>query len=175
MDIQKGFEKIVHVFEQEKIDYMIVGGFAMSFYNQYRFTTDINCVLQIYPFHIDLLVKHFPDWLPFVEGFKENASRGIVFNLTDFQTGVRYDFMMCLDTDYHYIAFDRKRKVDYGGISCYICSPEDLFISKLQWYDMGKSQKQLDDIKFLLKSISLDKSYIKSWVKHLKIKDYGLL
>lgn len=34
MDFQKSLQKIIHVFEEEKINYMIVGGFAMSYYNR---------------------------------------------------------------------------------------------------------------------------------------------
>ena len=60
MDLQKGLKKIITIFNDENIPYMIVGGFATSFYNQYRFTADIDCVLQIYPNHIEKIVKYFP-------------------------------------------------------------------------------------------------------------------
>ena len=66
MDLQHGLKKIITIFNDEKIPYMIVGGFATSFYNQYRFTADIDCILQIYPNHIEKIVKYFPDWLPFI-------------------------------------------------------------------------------------------------------------
>ena len=56
MDLQYGLKKIITIFNDEKIPYMIVGGFATSFYNQYRFTADIDCVLQIYPNHIEKIV-----------------------------------------------------------------------------------------------------------------------
>jgi len=174
MDLQKGLQKIVGVFEAEEIDYMIVGGFAMSYYNKFRFTADMDIVIQMYPRHVDNILKHFPDWLPFAESFKENAGRGIVFNLTDFDTGLRYDFMVYQDSDYNWRAFERRRKVDFSGTECFIAAPEDLLIAKLKWYAMSKSTKQLDDVKFLLESTELNKQYLESWSKQLNINRYGL-
>ncbi|MGB0929582.1 MAG: DUF6036 family nucleotidyltransferase [Chitinophagales bacterium] len=174
MDIFEGLRKIVDIFEQEKISYMIVGGLATSYYNKYRFTSDIDLVVGMYPHNIDLLVKHFPDWLPFLEGFKENAARGIVFNLTDFETGVKYDFMLYEDSDYNWRAFERRQKVSLSDIECYISTPEDLIISKLIWYSMSDSTKQLKDLKFLLALEGLNMQYLEIWATKLNINRYGL-
>ncbi len=174
MDFQKGLQKIVDVFETEDIDYMIVGGFAMSYYNKFRYTADMDIVVQMYPRHVDNIVKHFPDWLPFADSFKENAARGIVFNLTDFQTGLRYDFMVYQDSDYNWTAFQRRRKVDFYGITCSIAAPEDLVISKLKWYAMSKSNKQLEDVKFIIEELELKREYLEIWTKRLNINRYGL-
>jgi hypothetical protein len=174
MDLIDGFKKIINVFNEEDIGYMIVGGFATSFYNQYRFTADIDIVLQIYTRDIEKIVKHFPDWLPFLDAFKGNAARGIVFNLTDFETGVKYDFMVYQDSDYNWTAFERRHKVKFNDVDCYIASPEDLVIAKLMWYNISKSGKQLDDIKFLLKLENLDKNYIELWTTKLFINRHGL-
>jgi len=174
MNFLKGLQKIVEIFEEEEIPYMIVGGFAMSYYNRFRFTADIDCVLQIYPSHVEKIVKHFPDWLPFLEGFKESTEKGAMFNLTDFDTGVKYDFMVYQDTDYNWTAFERRRKVDYSSVACFISAPEDLIISKLKWYSISKSERQLEDVKFLLKETTLNHQYLKNWTIQLNLNRYGL-
>lgn len=174
MEFQKGLRKIVHVFEEEAISYMIVGGFAMSYYNRFRFTADIDCVIQIYSHHVPQIVRHFPDWLPFVDSFKENVDRGILFNLTDFDTGIKYDFISYQDSDYNWTAFERRRKVEFFGVTCFIAAPEDLIISKLQWYAISKSAKQLEDVKFLVAEATLDKQYLEYWTKRMNIINYGL-
>ena len=130
MDLQKGFQKIIKIFEKEDIDYMVVGDFATSYYNRYRFTADIDIVLQMYIYQIEKIIQHFPHWMNFLEGFKENAKRNIVFNITDFETGVKYDFMVYQDTDYNWTAFQRRRKVIFADIECFVSSPEDLILSK---------------------------------------------
>ena len=112
--------------------------------------------------------------MPFLEAFKGNAQRGIVFNLTDYETGVKYDFMLYQDSDYNWEAFQRRHKVTFSNIDCFIAAPEDLIISKLLWYEMSKSGKQLDDIKFLLKLDNLDKQYLELWTSKLFIKRHGL-
>lgn len=174
MDLALGLRKIVNIFNQEGIPYMVVGGFATSYYNKYRFTSDIDCVVGMYPNNLDLLVKHFPDWTLFLESFKQNAERGIVFNLTDFESGVKYDFMLYQDSDYNWAAFERRKKVRFHEIECYIATPEDLIIAKLIWYNISKSGKQLEDIKFLLQMEKLDKQYLNLWTTKLLINRYGL-
>ena len=154
---------------------MIVGGFAVSFHNRARTTNDIDLILQIYPHHIKLILKHFPEWQGFEESFMESAKRGLLFNITDFETGIRYDFMTYKDSDYNWTAFERRKKVEFFGIKCYISTKEDLIISKLKWYNITPSEKQMEDLKFLLLDKELEKNYLKIWCTRLNILTYGLL
>lgn len=172
-NLLRGLERIVHIFDAEGIPYMIVGGFAVNFYNRVRFTADIDIIVQIYPHHVEKIVSHFPDWLDFVDSFKESAKQGIVFNIIDFETGVKYDFMLYQDSDYNWIAFERRKEVDFLGISCNIAAPEDLILSKLKWYDMSKSEKQAGDISFLLNLPGLDRQYVEVWAKKLQLNRHG--
>lgn len=80
----------------------------------------------------------------------ESVKYGMLLNITDFETGIRYDFMGYKDSDYNWAAFNRREKVSFFDKQCYICSIEDLIISKLQWYNTTPSEKQMEDLKFLL-------------------------
>jgi hypothetical protein len=171
----QALKKITDILNEEHIDYMLVGGFAVSYHNRARTTNDIDIVLQVYPRHISQIVTHFPEWKAFEKSFEDSVRQGQLFNITDFETGIRYDFITYQDSDYNWIAFERRERVEYFGIKCYICTKEDLIISKLSWYNISKSERQLEDIKFLLLDQELNKSYIESWVNHLKLKTYGLL
>ena len=168
-------KKIITALDKERIDYMIVGGFAVSYHNRARTTNDIDLVLQIHASHVKPILKYFPDWKDFEDSFKQSVKHGILFNITDFETGIRYDFMTYKDSDYNWRAFERREEVDFFGIKCFICSKEDLVISKLQWYNATPSDKQFEDLKFLLLDQSLNMSYIKGWVHTLKLKTYGIL
>ena len=170
----RALQKIVNVMDTEQIPYMIVGGFAVNFYNRVRFTADIDMVIQIHPHHVEKIVKHFPDWQPFADTFKESTSRGQMFNLIDFDTGVKFDFMVYQDSDYNWTAFERRRKVDFLGIECMISTPEDLIISKLHWYSLSGSEKQRGDIAFLLEQLDLDRKYLELWSTRLFINRHGL-
>ncbi len=173
-NLLESLRKIVRIMDEEQITYMIVGGFAVNFYNRARMTMDIDINVQIYPNQIQKIVQHFPDWIPFVPAFKENAERGIVFNLIDFDTGIKYDFMLCKDSDYNWTAFERRKMVNFLGIPCAVSSPEDLIISKLSWYNISKSEKQWGDLAYLIEMPKLDKQYLDYWTTKLFIKKYGL-
>lgn len=179
LDMENVFEialkKITKALDTENIDYMIVGGFAMSYHNRARTTNDIDLVLQIYPSNIKSILNHFPEWLGFEESFMASVKQGTLFNLTDFETGIRYDFMTYKDSDYNWTAFQRREAVDFWGVKCFLCSKEDLVISKLQGYNIAPSDKQLEDLKFLLLDTSMDMDYIKRWVSQLNLKTYGIL
>lgn len=168
-------KKITNIFNKEAIDYMIVGGFAVSYHNRARTTNDIDFVLQIYPKHVGLILKYFPEWKDFEEAFMDSVRRGFMFNITDFETGIRYDFMMYKDSDYNWNAFKRRKEVEFFGIKCFMATKEDLVISKLRWYNITPSDKQMEDLKFLLLDKELDIDYIRTWAFNLNIKSHGLL
>lgn len=171
----KALQKIVEALKREEIDYMIVGGFAVSYHNRARTTNDIDIVLQIYPAHVSKILKHFPDWGDFQDSFEESVLHGRLFNITDFETGIRYDFLTYQDTDYNWTAFERREKVNLWGVDCYLSAKEDLIISKLKWYNSSKSEKQWEDLQFLLLDKTLDMEYLKLWVQKLYINTHGLL
>lgn len=171
----RALKKITDILNEADIDYMLVGGFAVSFHNRARTTNDIDIVLQIYPRDVSKIVAHFPEWKSFEQSFEESVRAGQLFNITDFETGIRYDFISYQDSDYNWIAFQRREQVEYFGIRCYMCTKEDLIISKLSWYNISESERQLEDLKFLLLDKGLDISYIRSWVQHLKLDSHGLL
>lgn len=174
MDFEKALKKIVGICEEEKISYMIVGGFATSYHNRFRFTADIDLVIQIYPHDVERIMKYFPEWSSMTEGFKDLAARGIIFNVIDMESGVKFDFMIYQDSDYNLTAFERRKKVEYFGVECFLSSIEDLIISKLKWYSISESNEQLEDIKFLIKQEGLNWQYLEGWTNRLLINRYDL-
>jgi hypothetical protein len=167
-------KKVVSTLEEEQMAYMLVGGFAVSFYNRVRFTLDIDLIIQIHVHHIDKIITHFPDWAGQLEGLKDSATKLKFFNIIDFETGIKLDFMLYQDSDYNWTAFERRRQVDFLGIECYIAAAEDLIIGKLLWYAASKSEKQLGDIQYLLTLPNLNQDYLDIWCNRLLINRYGL-
>ncbi len=172
---EKALNKIITILEEEDINYMIVGGLAVSYHNRSRTTNDIDLVVQTYPHDVEKIINHFPEWKDHKESFVDSVKFGSLFNITDFETGIRYDFITYKDSDYNYRAFQRREKVEFFSRLCWMISIEDLIISKIQWYNISQSEKQLEDLKFLLLDSDLDIQYIKSWIFNLQLKTYGLL
>lgn len=167
-------KKVVDVLEKEQVSYMLVGGFAVSYYNRVRFTLDIDIILQIHVHQIDKIIPYFPEWEGQLQGLKDSATNIKMFNIIDFATGVKLDFMLYQDSDYNWTAFERRRKVDFLGVECYIAAVEDLIIGKLMWYAASKSEKQLGDIQYLLATPGLKLDYLHLWCNRLLINRYGL-
>ena len=79
------------------------------------------------------------------------------------------------DTEYGRTAFNRRKQVEYFGVTCFMATEEDLILSKIRWYNISPSDKQLEDIQFLLTEENLDLAYIQSWAEKLKLKTDGIL
>ena len=175
MDFDLALSKLVKALEAEEIDYLIVGGYAMTFYNLYRYTADIDVVVLVHPFQVEELVKHFPEWKDSAPEMASMAKEIGFFNLTDFASGVRIDFILFDVTEYNRTAFQRRKEITTErGTTCYISSPEDLVIAKLKWMEASGSQRQLDDIKFLIDNLELDMEYLLVWTNRLLIDRHGL-
>jgi predicted nucleotidyltransferase len=173
--LSKALDKVVKIMESEKIDYMIVGGFAVTFYNRGRTTNDIDLVVQIKPEQVKGILSYFPLWKDFEDSFKDDVARGSMFNVTDFESGIRYDFMTFENSAYSQIAFERRVKVELLGVHCYLCSLEDLIISKLRWNKITPSAKQVEDVQFLLINGSVDQEYLKFWIGKFNLDTDGRL
>lgn len=173
--LASALKKIVDVLHEVKVDYMIVGGFAVSYHNRGRTTNDIDLVVQLRAFKVKQILAQFPQWLPYEETFTADVAQGRMFNLTDFETGIRYDFMPIPDSDYDWIAFRRREWVNFMGVACYIAAKEDLILSKLKWYNLTPSEKQWEDLQFLMLDQELDQDYLTIWSKELNLETHGLL
>ena len=173
--LHDALHKIIDVLEAEHIDYMIVGGFAASYHNRSRTTNDIDIVVQIYPTSVKDILKHFPEWISVTKEMTELFEQRGLFNITDWQTGIRFDIMAYQDSDYNWAAFGRKKQQYFLERLVYLCAVEDLIIGKLRWYDMSRSEKQLSDLMYLVKSPNIDWSYLDYWINQLNINTHGIL
>jgi hypothetical protein len=98
-----------------------------------------------------------------------------MFNVIDHETGFKIDFILRKNSDYRILEFARRQKILINDIEVWIVSPEDLIISKIEWIQQLKSDKQLSDIENLLAIHNLDREYIKRWCKELKLNTYNLI
>jgi hypothetical protein len=162
--------------EAKKIPYMLSGSLALNVYSLPRMTLDIDIVVDLYESEL----------LAFYDIFKENFYLNIdtlkeeirlkgMFNVLDLKTGFKIDFIVKKQTDYRINEFSRRRKVPFENFDAWVVSPEDLIISKIDWIQQLKSDKQIVDIKNLLAIPKLDRNYIVNWCKKLKLNTYDLI
>jgi hypothetical protein len=178
-DIFIVLKPVIEIFEKLSIPYYIGGSVASSIYGIARTTMDVDVVADIKVHHIPLLKKTLEESYYIDEGMIKEAIRNKTsFNLIHFETAVKIDVFIFKDIPFHRKALERRKKDTLGEnvkTKFYFSSPEDIIISKLQWYELGGkiSERQWLDVVGVVKvqHDSLDKNYLKMWSKKLGIYD----
>lgn len=167
---------IVKFFLDEQIPYMLSGSMAMSVYTLPRATRDFDFVVHLQQKDMDKLVKFFANgYYCDADAVKDAIKRSGMFNIIDYASGFKADFMVLKNQPFRQTEFKRKKLIDFFDIPIYIVSPEDLLLSKLIWIQQIQSNLQLEDIKNLSQIETLDWEYINSWIKELDLNTFNLL
>lgn len=167
--------KIITFFEHYKIDYMLSGSVALSVYTLPRATRDFDLIVHLEEKDIDSIMAFFQSgYYVEKEAIRDAVKRKSIFNIIDYQSGFKADFVILKNEPYRRTEFSRRIKTDFYGAPIYIVSPEDLLLSKLIWIQELQSNLQKEDIKNLAALESLDWNYIRHWVKELQINTFDL-
>jgi hypothetical protein len=73
-----------------------------------------------------------------------------------------------MNSEYRHAEFERRKSVEFAGISTWITSREDLILSKIVWARDTDSEMQLRDVRTLIDE-SVDWLYLKDWAAKLGI------
>jgi hypothetical protein len=158
-------------FETLEIPYMLTGSMALFHYAVYRMTADIDVVLELKERRAQLLIDNLePDYYVPHNSMRRAIEAQRMFNVLHQGTAFKVDCVLRKSTPFHKAAFDRRKTEDFYGRPVYIITAEDLVISKLEWAADSRSEKQLTDVKNLLRN-ELDIEYIKSWTTKMDLDD----
>lgn len=104
----------------------------------------------------------------------EAYGRECLFNVVDFKTGWKVDFIIRKSRPFSVQEFERRRVEELDGVSVFVASAEDVIIAKLEWAKLGESERQLRDAAGIVMSRAenLDLHYIENWVTHLGLSQY---
>ncbi|MBI1888500.1 MAG: nucleotidyltransferase [Candidatus Spechtbacteria bacterium] len=169
--------KVTEVLDSLKIPYLVTGGMAIFVWGRPRFTADIDIVIELKYEDIDNLEKGLRALgeAGYIEArdMKSALFSGGEFNFIDSNTGVKVDFFVSKNSEFERGKMFRRKPKKILGKTVYFISPEDLILSKLHWYTIGESTRQLEDIESVLKisGDKLDMAYIKKWAKKLRVLD----
>ena len=152
---------------------MLTWSVASSAHGLPRSTRDLDIVIA--PTHAQLfaLLREFPSSAYCAD--EKQAAQAVdhrsQFDVIDFATGWKVDFIIAEQSEYGRIAMVRRKPIEIGGNTVYLASAEDVLIAKLRWAQMSGSQRQLQDAAGILatQGSKLDISYVERWVQ-----DFGL-
>ena len=148
-EITAALEPVLFAFDELGIHYYIAGSVASSAYGFARATLDVDLVSDLTSYHIHPLVDKlkkdfFIDSDMIDDAIKAKSS----FNILHLDTMLKIDVFILKDYPYAQKAFERKIKDkledDPDSLNIYLASPEDVILSKLEWYKTGGeiSEKQ---------------------------------
>lgn len=143
----------------QKVDYMVIGGFALPSYGAIRATVDLDVAVKI------MNKREFAAFMNQAEksGFKSSVASfsNPVNVLQDVETGLEIELWLRPDG----IRWDeetlrRRRKAKIGEAEVWLVSPEDFIVSKLSRPDRGAQDEK--DAKSVLSRLqgSIDKKYL---------------
>jgi len=166
---------IAKILSNLKIEYFITGGFAISVWGRPRATFDIDIVVKMIEPDVSVLAEAFREISKAGHADEEMMKDAIrnkgEFNLIDSDSGLKVDFWIAEKNELNIQRFKNKKAKIISGQKVYFSSPEDLILSKLEWYEQTNSSRHLEDVESVLKisSKKLNMKYLKQWAKKLEV------
>lgn len=166
---------IAKVLTKLKIPYIVTGGIGVLIWGRPRFTADIDIVVELKKEKVKDLVEALQELKQggYIDEdvVKEAIQNEGEFNFIDNESGVKVDFWVLQDTAFDTSRFKRKVAKKVFGQNIYFIAPEDLILIKLKCHKELSSDKQIEDVKSILKISGgkIDKKYLRSWAKKLGV------
>jgi len=164
MEIEDLLTKITGILDKLKIPYIITGGMAVSVWGRIRYTADIDIVVELLEKNINLLAKELlnvdKDVYVSEEAMREALEKKGEFNFIHPQSRLKVDFWVVKD-NFNKQEIKRAITKEIEGEKVNFVSPEDLILSKLLWYQLSESTRQMEDIESVLRISKVDMDYIK--------------
>ena len=167
---------VIDVLENLRIPYMVVGAVASGAYGEPRLTRDIDIVVDLRPELVQRLCAAFPPGEFYVSDHAatEAVQTCSQFNVIHPASGNKVDFMVARPDAWGRTQLSRRQRVhllpDRDG---YAARPEDVIISKMDYYRQGGSEKHLRDVTGILKvsGEEVDRAYVTQWSRSLGLSE----
>ncbi len=141
MQIESDFKEFIRLLNKNYDKYIIVGGYAYSYYAEPRFTKDIDIFIQISPDNAEKMLDVLNEF-----GFADTGAsaadfmvEGRVIQLG--QSPLRIDILTSIDGLSFMDAWNNRVQGRYGDIPAFFISKDDLLKNKLA---TGRSQDLVD-------------------------------
>ncbi len=164
---------IVELLDHHGIAHMLAGSFASNEYGQLRATQDIDLVIDPSRSALaDLLDELDPDrfYVDAASALDEPERRGM-FNVIDVRVGWKVDPRIKKARPFSDTEFARRLRTDAFGLDVWIATAEDVVLSKLEWAERGRPDRQLADAASVLRvaGAGLDDVYLSHWAAELGV------
>lgn len=149
------FALYIDILVKCNIPYFVTGSVASIVYGDPRLTHDIDLVINLNNFNVDVFLKAFPldqFYCPPEEIIRteiNRSSRGH-FNLIHHETGFKADIYLTNNSEFQLWAMNNSKQINFAGSTINIAPAEYVIIMKLEFFKEGNGHKHLSDIKSML-------------------------
>jgi hypothetical protein len=167
----------VRPLNQLRIPYMVTGGVASVVYGEPRLTRDIDLVIELRPRDARRFAEAWSTeefYVPPVEVIEVESRRPAHghFNVIHHRTAMRADIYLPGSDALNAWAFAHKvvRRIDEDEV--YLAPIEAVILSKLRYYQMGKSDRHLRDVHQMLRISGdlVDRPELERWAARLGVE-----
>ena len=179
-DLIAAVTPVATALERLGVEYYVGGSVASSAYGYTRTTQDVDLVASLAPKHVAPLVRTLQGaYYANAQTISEAVARKSCFNVIHLATSFKVDIFPVKNRRYDRTALQRaeRKLVDaaHPSTQFFLASPEDVILSKLEWFRLGDeiSQRQWGDVLGVLKvqENALDRAYLEKWAAELEIAD----
>jgi len=171
---QTALARIVAALDAFSIPHMIAGSFASTFHGEPRTTQDIDIVIDPSREALDRFVRSLAPEVFYVsaEAADEAWRRRGLFNVIDLASGWKVDLILRKERPFSRSEFERRERARILGVEVFVASAEDTILAKLEWAQLGESERQLRDVVgvIALRGESLDRGYVERWARELGVE-----
>ena len=170
---------VTDVFEKMNIPYAVGGSISSSVHGIMRSTMDVDIVADMRLEHISAFIEALSTaFYTDDEMIRDAINRHSNFHLIHLATAYKVDVFIPKQRAFDKMQLERRVATLITAEperAIYVTSPEDIILSKMEWYRMGgeASDRQWRDIMSVLKTKAgqLDLEYMRRWAKPLKVED----
>ncbi len=169
-DLRAVLAVVVRALEECRIPYMVTGGVALGSWSLSRATHDFDIVVALEAAAIEPLRRALGSDFYFDSNEAARAvSERDLFNAIHQPTGLKVDYWPVADTAYDREAFARRSRREFLDTQAFVCTPEDLILSKLRWHAESQSERQWTDALSVarVQAGMLDLAYLQKWSNEL--------
>jgi hypothetical protein len=174
-ELNDTLREIVARLESCGIAYMLVGSVAALAYGHSRSTRDFDMVIEVRASTLRKFVRSLPDARFYVaeEAAMEALEHETLFNVIDMGTGWKVDLIPRKARPFSEVEFARRTRIHVLGSPMFVASLEDVIVAKLEWAKAGGSERQLEDVRELLRlgAERIDRAHVEHWVDALGLRE----
>jgi hypothetical protein len=171
---------VIETLEHLGVDYYIGGAVASLLHGAYRTTADVDIIAELRLEQVQTFVQSLQDtYYVDADMIKDAIRHRSEFNVIHLATMFKVDIFFPKQRPFDLMAHQRVREYELRiQEECFLIkavSPEDVILTKLEWYQMGGrvSTRQWGDILGVLKvqRQHIDLTYVHYWADKLHVAD----